>query len=113
MKDFAIQLVDHNDNGNIMDIKVDPVYDTEGKILSGLVIGNTLMQNKALILMSNSGEIKSSPTIGVGLGDATLGQGDLLQFRHKIRKDFASDGLKIITLDLYNVNNINIEAIYE
>ena len=114
MKDFAIQLVDHNDEGNVMDIKVDPVYDNQGKILQGLVIGPTLKQNTALILMCNPGEFKNAPTIGVGLGDATLDEGgDLLSYRHAIRKNFASDGLQISDLKLYNINDIKIEAQYE
>lgn len=114
MKDFSIQLVDHNDLGNLMDIKVDPILDGEGKILQGLVLGNTQKQNEALILTVNPGEIKNYPTIGVGLGDATLDEtGDLLSFRHDIRRNYAADGLAITKLDLYNLRDIKIEANYE
>lgn len=114
MKDFAIQLVDHHDSGNVMDIKVDPQIDQDGRIVQGLVLGNTLEQNKALILMMNPGEVKNHPTIGVGLGDAALDEsGDLLSYRHRIRSNFQSDGLKITELDLYNMNDVKIEAHYE
>lgn len=114
MKDFAIQLIDNTDQGNLMDIKVVPTYDTEGKIVSGLVIGNTLQQNKALILMSNPGEHKNAPTQGVGLADAGLSEGtNLIGFRHKIRRNFALDGMTTKKLELYNLNNVEIEAAYE
>ncbi|WP_107039974.1 hypothetical protein [Brumimicrobium mesophilum] len=114
MKDFAIQIVDSNDQGNYMDIKVDPIVDTNGKILQGLVIAPTKEQNELLILACNAGEIKSSPTIGVGLADATLDEnGDLLSFRHKIRSNYKLDGLSIKKLDLYDIDNVNIESSYE
>jgi|SRR5690554_418938 len=114
MKDFGIQLVDSNDQGNYMDIKVDPIVAGNGKIEQGLALGNTQKQNELLILACNPGEIRNSPTIGVGLADATLDEsGDLLAFRHKIRRNYKLDGLKITNLDLYDINNINIESSYE
>jgi hypothetical protein len=114
MKGYAIQIIDNTDQGNLMDIKVVPKYDTEGKIVSGLVIGDTLQQNKALILMSNPGEHKNAPTQGVGLADAGLSEGsNLIGFRHKIRSNFTQDGLVTKKLELYNLNNVEIEAEYQ
>lgn len=114
MRDFGIQIVDSSEVGNFMDIKVDPIVDENGRIVQGLVLGNTQKQNELLILSCNPGEIKSSPTLGVGLADATLDDsGDLLSFRHEIRRNYALDGLTIKKLDLYDINKVNIESTYE
>lgn len=113
MKGFAIQLIDSSEQGNLMDIKIDPQIE-DGKIIQGLVLGSTQKQNEALILMCNPGEIKSSPTLGVGLSSATLDDSrDMLSYRHSIRRNYALDGLKITKLDLYDIGNINIESKYE
>jgi hypothetical protein len=57
-KDRGIQLIDSDDEGTVMDLKITPIRDINNKIISGLVIGNTLEQNKALILLANQGDIK-------------------------------------------------------
>ena len=112
MKANGIQVISHTDEGDIMDLKIQVVRDPWGKILSGLVTGNTLEQNKAFILIGNTGDFKFAPTLGVGIEDMLLGE-DLLAFRHKIRSQFAKDGLKITDLDLYHTDRVKIEAHYE
>lgn len=112
MKDRAIQVIDNTDDGEILDLKINPIRDADGKILSGIVIGNTLEQNKAFILLAHAGDFKGSPDLGIGIGDLTLGS-ELLEYRHKIREQFARDGLKITNLDMYDINNITIDAHYE
>lgn len=112
MKDFGIQLIDNNDDGEILDLKIIPVRDSDGMIVSGLVLGNTLEQNKACILIGHQGEFKFNPDLGVGISDLTLGE-DYLEFRHRIREHFAKDGLIVKTLDLYENKPIKIIAEYE
>ncbi|MDA6067989.1 hypothetical protein NJT12_00030 [Flavobacterium sp. AC] len=112
MKGIGIQLVDNIDQGNLLDIKINPIRDQGGKIISGLVIGNTLEQNKALILIGSQGDFKYRPDLGVCFEDVLLGA-DLLEYRHKITEHFAKDGLKITELDLYRTDNIKIIANYE
>ncbi len=112
MKDRGIQVISNTDEGNVLDLKVAPVYDVYGKIVSGLVVGDTLEQNKAFILLAQPGDFKFMPTLGVGIEDMILDD-DLLAFRHKIRQNFALDGLKITDLDLYHTGRIKIEAHYE
>lgn len=111
-KGIAIQLNDASDEGELFDLKVQVVYDDEGKILSGLSIGQTTEQNEAIILVMQPGENKEFPTLGVGLADCLLDNSDLLAFRHSIRKNFAMDGLNITRLELYDVNKIDIKATY-
>lgn len=112
MKDLGIQLIDNADEGTILDLKIEPKRNADGKIVSGIVIGNTLEQNKALILLAHPNDFKLNPTLGVGLEDILL-DSELLEYRHKIREQFNRDGLKITTLDLYSTKSIKIEAHYE
>lgn len=111
MKDFAIQLIQDSNDGDIGDVVVVPKRDALGKIVSGIVIGNTLPQNQAMILIANEGDIKEYPFIGVGFNDVLLGE-ELLEYRHKIRKHFAMDGLNIKVLELYDLKKFKLEASY-
>ena len=111
MKEIGIQLVDNNDSGEILDLKVVVSRGSDNKIISGLVIGNTLEQNKGVILIAHQGELKANPDLGVGLGDLLMSN-DLLEYRHKIREHFAKDGLEVETLDLYENKPFKIVANY-
>lgn len=112
MKRFGIQLVDNNDEGTVLDLKINPIRNADNKIISGLVLGDTLEQNKALILMAHQGEIKFKPDLGVGIEDLLLSS-DYLEYRHRIREHFAKDGLKVTTVDLYENKPFKIEADYD
>lgn len=113
-KGKGIQLNDHNDpegTGEVMDLKVAPIRAGDGKIVRGLVVGNILQQNQALILIARPGDLKFVPTLGVGIEDALLGD-EFLSFRHKIRANFATDGLKVSRLDFYPNRPFKVEATY-
>lgn len=113
-KGKGIQLNDHNDpndTGQLMDLKVKPVRGADGKLMSGFVVGSTLEQNKALLLLAHPGDLKFSPDLGVGIEDALLGD-DFLAFRHKIRENFAADGLKVTRLDFYANKPFRVDANY-
>lgn len=112
MKDYAIQFIDNSDEGTVLDLKIQPVRDVFGLIVSGVVIGKTLQQNKAFILLAQPNDFKANPTLGVGIEDLLLSS-DLLEYRHKIRSHFAQDGLIISNLDLYSLDKITIDADYE
>ncbi len=112
MKGFGIQLNDDTETGDVMDMKVIPARNESGLITSGFVLGNTLQQNKALILIGHPNDFKFEPTLGVGIEDILLTD-NLLEYRHRVREHFAKDGLKIKQLDLYSTERINIQAIYE
>lgn len=112
MKAVGLQYNDNDDNGEILDLKVLTVRDSKDKIVSGLVVGNTLEQNKASILIAQQGEFKFNPDLGVGLGDIALSS-DYLAYRHKIREHFTKDGLVVETLDLFENKPFKIIADYE
>jgi len=112
MKSIGIQLTDNNDIGEIFDLKVNVIRDSAGKIASGLVVGNTLEQNKTIILVAHKGDLKANPDLGVGLEDILLSS-DYLAFRHLIREHFAKDGLVVETLDFSENRPLKIIASYE
>lgn len=111
MKGFAIQL---QQNNNVLQPVFNVQRDDNGKIVNGLTVGSTQAQNEALILISNPGEFKNSPTLGVALESALLGDTtDMLNYRHEVRRCYRLEGLEIEKLDLFDINRINIEASYK
>lgn len=110
-KDKGLQLNDNTTTGEILDLKIEVVKDAEGKIKSGLIVGNTLQQNQALILITQPGENKFNPDLGVGIADMLLDH-DYLNYRHRIREHYAKDGLKVSHLDLYENKPLRIDANY-
>lgn len=111
MKGIGIQVNDHNDTGDILDLKIEPIRDSSNKIVSGLVVGATLEQNIAMILILHQGELKSNPDLGVGIEDIALSE-DYLAFRHKIREHLKKDGLVVSQLDLFEGKPFKIIAEY-
>ena len=111
-KDIGIQVIGDANEGDVMDLKIKVQRDSLGLISQGIVIGNTLEQNKAFILIAHPSDFKMNPTLGVGIEDILLGS-NLLEYRHKVREHFTMDGLKITSLDLYSIDRIKIEAEYE
>lgn len=107
----GLQLNDNTSTGEILDLKIEVVKDAEGKITSGLIAGNTLQQNQALILITQPGENKFNPDLGVGIADMLLDH-DYLNYRHRIREHYAKDGLKVTHLDLYENKPLRIDANY-
>jgi hypothetical protein len=113
MKGRAIQLEQSAQQTGILKPVFDVKRGTDGKITVGLLIGATQAQNEALILISNSGEFKNAPTLGVGLSNALLSDtADMLRYRHKTRSDYQMEGLEISELDLFDLKNVKIVARY-
>ena len=109
MKDTGIQFV----AGTLqeLDLKIEVVRGSDGLITQGLVIGDTMNQNQALILIANPGEFKFNPTIGVAIDELLL-DNDYLRFRHRIREHFEKDGLKIKSIQLSDGKPLLIDASY-
>ena len=84
---------------NNFEIDVQLKFDTEGKILSGLRLDDTLRQNQALILVLHQGELKERPEVGVGIEDMLL-DNDILYWRSRIREQ--------LELDNQNVDKVRI-----
>lgn len=110
-KATGIQYKDSSD-GLVYDLKIDVKKDASGKIISGLVIGQTLEQNMTSILVCKPGDLKDNLSFGVDFKSALLGE-DLLEYRHAIKENFAEDGLNVNHLDLYDLTKFSIDATYE
>lgn len=112
MKDKGIQLADSASGLQTIDLKIDVVRDAEGLITQGLVIGDILNQNQALILLASPGEFKFNPTLGVSIQDLLLDD-DYLRFRHRIHEHLTKDGMKVKQVELSINKPLKIEASYE
>lgn len=75
-----------------LDIKV--VQDEAGRIVSGLVVGDILHQNQALILVFHKGDLKDDVSVGVGI-DRMLLDNDRLTWTREIREQLEMDGQKV------------------
>lgn len=112
MKSRGLQLVDNTDMGELMDLKIEVKRNAEGKIEQGLVLGNILPQNIALIVMANPGEFHFSPLLGVAIDELILDD-DYLRYKHRIREHLERDGLKVKSIELSEKRTLKIEANYE
>lgn len=111
MKSKSIQLNDSSNALEVIDLKIN-VKREGGLITQGLVIGDTLNQNQALIIMSNPGEFPFSPTLGVAIDELLL-DNDYLRFRHRIREHLIKDGMKVKAIDFSEGKPLKIDASYE
>lgn len=103
--------IQYQDNADTFSLKIDVVRDPFGKIASGLVIGPTLEQNLASILVAEPGDFKANLDLGIGLRSALLGE-DLLEYRHAVKEQFAADGIDVKHLELYDLQKFSIDAEY-
>lgn len=83
----GIQLIDY-------DIAVDVQRDASGLISSGLVLGDILHQNQALIIVLHKGDLKSDVSVGVGI-DRMLLDNERLTWTREIREQLEMDGQKV------------------
>lgn len=109
-KDFGLQL--QAVDSDTFDLAISPVRDEYGKIVSGVMLGPTMEQNIACLLMAEPGDYKLNPELGVGLRSALLDE-DLLEYRHQIKQQCAMDGLSVKHLNLYDLKEFSIDAEYE
>ena len=91
-----------------LDIKV--VSDASGRIQSGLVVGDILHQNQALILVFHKGDLKDDVSVGVGIDRMTL-DNDRLTWSREIREQLEMDGQQVEEVKIEN-HTIKIKASY-
>lgn len=84
--------------------------DEQGKITSGLQVGNTLRQNQALILALNKGELKERPSVGCGIADMLMDH-DPLYWRSVIREQLEMDRQRVNSIRI-TPKGIEIDATY-
>lgn len=113
MKGVAIQL-EPSDTPKVLRPVFNVFRDSFGKITNGLTVGQAQYQNEALLLISNAGEYKNAPLLGIGLENALLSDtNDLLRYRHAARRNYALDGMEITEMRMFKLNEISIKAKYK
>lgn len=99
----GIQMIDYD-----LDIKVEK--DASGRITSGLVVGDILHQNQALLLVFHKGDLKDDVSVGVGI-DRMLLDNDRLSWTREIREQLEMDGQKVEDVTVTD-KTIKIKASY-
>lgn len=99
----GIQLIDY-------DIAVKVKRDKFGRIESGLIVGDILHQNQAIILTMRKGDLKENPSIGVGLPDMVL-EHNLMAIRNEIRQQLEMDGQTVNEVKVTS-SSVTIDANY-
>lgn len=95
------------------DAMVQPKRNSLGLITDGLLVGETMYQNEALILISHQGEFKENPMLGVGIDDMT-NDNDIAQWENAIRVNLSRDNMDVRTALIDKKSgNITIEAEYK
>ena len=99
----GIQLIDY-------DLAVDVVLDASGRIASGLVVGDILYQNQALILAFQKGDLKEDVSVGVGV-ERMLLDSDRLAWEREIQEQLELDGQTVESV-VVDSKEIKIKARY-
>lgn len=92
------------------DIQIRVERDASGRIAGGLVVGDILAQNQALIINAHKGEFKESPIVGVGISDMLLDH-DALAWRTEIREQLEIDGQTVDDVKV-TTSEITVDAHY-
>ena len=92
------------------DLAFKVVKDESGRILSGLVIGDILHQNQALILSFHKGDLKDDVSVGVGI-DRMILDNDRLTWSREIREQLEMDGQKVENV-IVTDKTVKIKASY-
>lgn len=99
----GIQCIDY-------DLAIDVHRDNAGRISGGLVLGDILYQNQALILALHKGDLKSDVSVGVGI-DRMLLDNERLTWTREIREQLELDGQKVDNVQITD-KEIIIKAKY-
>ncbi len=77
------------------DLKIQVRRDVQGKIIGGLVVGNSDYQNINLIIQAQKGEFKEFPTLGFGIDNYLKSPGTTRQqFVNELKKELEASGYK-------------------
>ena len=93
-----------------LDVKISIQTLSDGKI-QGLVVGDILAQNQAILLESYPGEIKENPVLGVGIQDMILDHNPIL-WRTRIRETLEMDNQAVNNIKL-TTSSVILDAEYK
>lgn len=76
-------------------------------------VGDATRQNQQFLLLTNKGEQKQHPTIGVGIRGFLNTESSVSQIKTAIQSEFERDGMKVNKLDIKPDFEFEIEAPYK
>jgi hypothetical protein len=76
-----------------------------------LATGFSDLQHQQLLLMTNRGNIKEFPAIGID-AFGYLQDNDTSALLREIRRQFTADGMEVKTINIANTGQLNIDAAY-
>ena len=94
------------------ELAVSVVRDSSGLITSGFVIGDVTRQNQRTLLLAEKGEIKESPTLGVGIA-SFLDDDNPSDLLREVRENLREDGQKVNSCGFNSIGKLVIDASYE
>ena len=97
---------------NVFDILLDEDFDLVVKN-GDLVVGESTLQHQALLLLSNKGDWRQSPTVGMGLNNYLLEDAPADVMRQAIRQELERDGMQVGSIDVAEGALPEIQASYE
>jgi hypothetical protein len=74
-----------------------------------LAVGEATYQHQAILLKASPGEVKQSPTTGVGIDNFLLDEDKSLLLR-EIRSQFTKDGMSVRKVDMTSNGTLTINA---
>lgn len=86
-------------DNDTLDLKVSVERSDTGQIVNGLMIGNSLYQNQALILNCHKGEIKEHPAMGVGISDM-IADDDITGWKREITLQMEADLMQVNKIEV-------------
>lgn len=92
------------------DLAIDVKLDASGRIASGLIVGDILFQNQALILSFQKGDLKDDVSVGVGI-ERMLLDSDRLVWEREIQEQLELDGQTVESV-VVDSKEIRIKASY-
>jgi hypothetical protein len=98
--------------GNDFDLSIAVRNDSDGKIVSGLKIGDSVYQQQTLLLVTGKGEWKDKPLTGVGINTFLLDDANNDELYQEVRAQFVGDGMTVRSIEFTN-GQLTSEAEYE
>ena len=102
--------------GVLLDDNFEPVVsvvrDSNGLILSGMVVGDVTQQNQRTILLAEKGEIKESPSLGVGIA-SFLDDDNPSDLLREIRANLREDGQTVRSCGFNSIGKLVIDGGYD
>lgn len=91
------------------DLAIQVSRGADGKITTGLQLGNTDYQNINLVVLANKGDFKEHPIVGVGIAKYLKSVGRASELRREISVQLSAIGYPKAQITVMNDGKLEIE----